>query len=48
VRASAPGGVDWINSSVVVGFDLKASKLGMVREPHDASPALQITTARAR
>jgi hypothetical protein len=48
VRASAAGGVDWINSSVVVGFALKATKLGVVKELHDAIPTLQITTARAR
>ena len=46
VRASAPGGVDWINSNVVVGFGLKALKPGM--ELQDASPTPQITTARAR
>jgi hypothetical protein len=48
VCASAPGGLDWINSSVVVGFGLKASKLGVATEPQDASPTLQITLARAR
>jgi hypothetical protein len=48
VRASAPGGVDWINSSVVVGFGLKASKPGMATEPQDASPMLHMITTRAR
>jgi hypothetical protein len=48
VRASAPGGVDWINISVVVGFGLKALKPGMATELQDASPTLKITTARVR
>ncbi len=48
VRASAPGGVDWISSRVVVGFGFKASKPGIAKEPQDASPTLQIRTARVR
>lgn len=45
VCACAAGGLDWINSSEVVGFGLKALKPGM--ELQDASPTLK-TTARAR
>jgi hypothetical protein len=48
VCAYAPGGLDRINSSVVVGFGLQASKLGMATEPQDGSPTLQTTPARAR
>jgi hypothetical protein len=47
-RASAPDGDDSTISNAPLGFDLKASKLGMATELQDASPTLQVTTARAR
>jgi hypothetical protein len=48
-RASAPGGFDWISSSVGVGLGLNASKLGMVEDdPQAASPKAQITAVKAQ
>ena len=53
VRASAPGGFDWINNSVVVGFGSNTSKLGILKsgipkELQAASPRPQATKATRR
>lgn len=43
--ASAPAGFDWSSRSVVVGFGLNTSKLGMVEELQAARPKPQISSA---